>query len=123
MPTTRRQMTSRRLDVDAGEGTSQVSPANTRHHIFQNEALSQASITPPPLEMLRRADVPLVPPHDVHDHDLYMRSVVQLLTQLVPAQAQCQGASPFVRVVSVRVWDFINIDLPVFIGSDPNDDP
>ncbi|XP_070017311.1 uncharacterized protein [Nicotiana sylvestris] len=54
-----------------------------------------------------------------------MRDVIQLLTQLVAAQARHQevGIGHADRSVSARVRDFINLDPPVFIGADPNKDP
>ncbi|XP_070040004.1 uncharacterized protein [Nicotiana tomentosiformis] len=54
-----------------------------------------------------------------------MRDGIQLLTRLVVAQARRQevGIGHADRSVSARVRDFINLDLPVFTGADPNEDP
>ncbi|XP_070005034.1 uncharacterized protein [Nicotiana sylvestris] len=51
-----------------------------------------------------------------------MRSVVQLLTSLVAAQAQRQNTDVADKPVSLRVCDFINLDPPVFTESDPKED-
>lgn len=114
-----------RLDEEAGEGTSQVPPANVDQHEPQNEADSQASgaVPPPPPEGRRGANIPPVPLPVVPDQDLDMRSVVQLLTRIVASQAQHQTFGIADRSVSARVRDFINLDPPVFTGVDPNADP
>ncbi|XP_060210671.1 uncharacterized protein LOC132637629 [Lycium barbarum] len=52
-----------------------------------------------------------------------MREAIQLLTQLVVAQAQRQGSGHGDRAVSARVHDFINLDHPEFFGSKPKEDP
>ena len=52
-----------------------------------------------------------------------MRSALQLLTSLVAAQAQRQNTGAAEKPVSTRVRDFINLDPPVFTGSDPKEDP
>lgn len=54
-----------------------------------------------------------------------MRDAIQLLTQLVTAQARRQevGIGHADRSVSARVRDFINLDPLVFTGTDPNEDP
>ncbi|XP_075112299.1 uncharacterized protein LOC142182177 [Nicotiana tabacum] len=129
MPNTRRQQVAmkfiQRLDEEAGEGTSQVPPANIDQHEPQNEADSQASgaVPPPPPEGRRGANIPPVPLQVVPDQDLDMRSVVQLLTRIVASQAQHQTFGIADRSVSARVRDFINLDPPVFTGVDPNADP
>uniref|UniRef100_A0A1U7YNC0 Uncharacterized protein LOC104248850 n=1 Tax=Nicotiana sylvestris TaxID=4096 RepID=A0A1U7YNC0_NICSY len=99
-----------RLDEEAGEGTSQVPPANVDQHEPQNEADSQASraAPPPPPEGHRGANVPPAPLLVVPDQDLDMRSDVQLLTRIVASQAQHQTLGIADRSVSARVRDFIN---------------
>ncbi|XP_070055051.1 uncharacterized protein [Nicotiana tomentosiformis] len=54
-----------------------------------------------------------------------MRDAIQLLTQLVVAQARRQevGIGHADRSISARVHDFINLDPPVFTGANPNEDP
>ncbi|XP_070056969.1 uncharacterized protein [Nicotiana tomentosiformis] len=54
-----------------------------------------------------------------------MRDAIQLLTQLVAAQAQRQelGTGHAYRSVSARVLGFINLDPLVFTGADQNEDP
>ncbi|KAK4717948.1 hypothetical protein R3W88_016286 [Solanum pinnatisectum] len=59
---------------------------------------------------------------------LYLRNKVQLLTRIVVGQEQRQegpvaGTSGVDRVTSMRIRDFLNLDPPSFIGSDPNEDP
>ncbi|XP_075078500.1 uncharacterized protein LOC142164566 [Nicotiana tabacum] len=129
MPNTRRRQVAmkfiQRLDEEAGEGTSQVPPANVDQHEPQNEVDSQASgaVPPPPPEERRGANIP--PGHlpVVPDQDLDMRSAVQLLTRIVASQAQHQTFGIADRSVSARVRDFINLDPPVFTGVDHNADP
>ncbi|XP_019251057.1 PREDICTED: uncharacterized protein LOC109229968 [Nicotiana attenuata] len=111
--TTRRQVAMKfiqRLDEEAGEGTSQVPPANVDQHEPQNEADSQASgaAPPPPLKGRRGANIPPVPLPVVPDQDLEMRSATLGIAD---------------RSVSARFRDFINLDPPVFTGVDPNADP
>ncbi|XP_075092443.1 uncharacterized protein LOC142172675 [Nicotiana tabacum] len=80
MPNTRRRQVAmkfiQRLDEEAGEGTSQVPPANVDQHEPQNEADSQASgaVPPPPPEGRKGANIPPVPLPVVPDQDLDMRS-------------------------------------------------
>ncbi|XP_070017218.1 uncharacterized protein [Nicotiana sylvestris] len=80
MPNTTRQQVAmkfiQRLDEEAGEGTSQVPPANVDQHEPQNEADSQASgaAPSPPPEGRKGANVPPVPLPVVPDQDLDMRS-------------------------------------------------
>nr|XP_016491982.1 PREDICTED: uncharacterized protein LOC107811539 [Nicotiana tabacum] len=67
-----------------------------------------------------------VPPPIVQDEDMAMRSAVQLLTRLVAAQAQRQvgtSVGHVNKVISARVRDFINLDPPVFTGSNKDADP
>ncbi|XP_070017380.1 uncharacterized protein [Nicotiana sylvestris] len=96
MPNTRRRQVAmkfiQRLDEEAGEGTSQVPPANVDQHEPQNEVDSQASgaVPPPPPEERRGANIPPGPLPVVLDQDLDMRSAVQLLTRIVASQAQHQ---------------------------------
>ncbi|XP_070017185.1 uncharacterized protein [Nicotiana sylvestris] len=129
MPNTwRRQVAMKfiqRLDKEAGEGTSQVPPANVDQHEPQNEADSQAfgAVPPPPPEGRRGANIPPVPLPIVPDQDLDMRSAVQLLTRIVASQDQHQTFGIADRSVSARVRDFINLDPPVFTGVDPNANP
>ncbi|XP_070045398.1 uncharacterized protein [Nicotiana tomentosiformis] len=52
-----------------------------------------------------------------------MHSAVQLLTRLATAQAQRQNIGAADKSISARVHDFINLDSPVFTGSDPKEDP
>ncbi|XP_075096639.1 uncharacterized protein LOC107794937 isoform X2 [Nicotiana tabacum] len=126
--TRRRQVAMKfiqRLDEEAGEGTSQVPPANVDQHEPQNEVDSQASgaVPPPPPEGRRGANIPPGPLPVVPDQDLDMRSAVQLLTRIVASQAQHQTFGIADRSVSARVRDFINLDPPVFTGVDHNADP
>ncbi|XP_075092246.1 uncharacterized protein LOC142172513 [Nicotiana tabacum] len=129
MPNTRRRQVAmkfiQRLDEEAGEGTSQVPPANVDQHEPQNEVDSQASgaVPPPPPEERRGANIPPGPLPVVPDQDLDMRSAVQLLTRIVASQAQHQTFGIADRSVSARVRDFINLDPPVFTGVDHNADP
>ncbi|XP_070015490.1 uncharacterized protein [Nicotiana sylvestris] len=82
---------------------------------------SHTSSTPSPPEDIRRHPTPPVPPSSTTDQD--MRSVVQLLTSLVASQAQRQNTDAIDKPVSMRVCDFINLDPPVFTGSDPKEYP
>ncbi|XP_070039485.1 uncharacterized protein [Nicotiana tomentosiformis] len=68
-----------------------------------------------------RDPAPPVPPSGNTVQD--MCSVLQLLTRLVADQAQRENISATDRSVSVRVHDFINLDPPLFIRSDPKEDP
>ncbi|XP_019259770.1 PREDICTED: uncharacterized protein LOC109237836 [Nicotiana attenuata] len=121
MPSTRKQAISRRLDTAAGEGTGQVPPARAGQSEAQSEMSSHTSSTSSPLEDIRRDTSPTVPLSGTTNHD--MRSAVQLLTRLVAAQTQRQNIGAADKPVSVRVRDFINLDPPVFTGSDPKEDP
>ncbi|XP_075099152.1 uncharacterized protein LOC142176017 [Nicotiana tabacum] len=121
MPSTRKQTISRRLDTAAGEGTSQVPQVRAGQSEAQSEMPSHTSSTPSPPEDIRRHPAPPVPPSGTPDQD--MRSALQLLTSLVAAQAQRQNTGAAEKPVSTRVRDFINLDPPVFTGSDPKEDP
>ena len=87
----------------------------------QSEMPSHTSSTPSPPEDIRRHPTPPVPPSSTRDQDI--RSALQLLTSLVAAQAQRQNTGAAEKLVSTRVRDFINLDPPVFTGSDPKEDP
>ena len=52
-----------------------------------------------------------------------MAEAIQLLTQLVAAQAQRQDTDPGDRAVSARARDFITLRPPEFYGSKPEEDP
>ena len=119
MPSTRKKEISKRLDTTVGEGNIQVPPARAGQSEPQSEMPSHTSLSPP--EDIRRHPVHPVPPSGTTDHD--MRSAVQLLTSLVAAQAQRQNTGAADKPVSARVRDFINLDPPVFTGSDPKEDP
>ncbi|XP_070011776.1 uncharacterized protein [Nicotiana sylvestris] len=109
MPNTTRQQVAmkfiQRLDEEAGEGTSQVPPANVDQHEPQNEADSQASgaAPPPPPEGRKGANIPPVSLLVVPDQDLDMRSTVQLLTRIVASQAQHQTLGIVDRLRNVAV--------------------
>ncbi|XP_060177955.1 uncharacterized protein LOC132607892 [Lycium barbarum] len=122
MPMTRKASASQRGKAIADEGTTRVPPVDVGQRESQSEAPSQ---TAPALEELRRAvaTAPPVPPPDTLGQE--MRDVIRLLTRLAAAQAQRQGMSVGYanRVVSAMVRYFINLDPPVFSGSDPVEDP
>ncbi|XP_070019825.1 uncharacterized protein [Nicotiana sylvestris] len=82
---------------------------------------SHTSSTPSPPKDIRRLPTPPVPPSSTTDQD--MQSVVQLLTSLVVVQAQRQNTGAVDKPISTRVCDFINLDPPLFTGSDPKEDP
>ncbi|XP_070040219.1 uncharacterized protein [Nicotiana tomentosiformis] len=82
---------------------------------------SQTSSTLPPRDKIRIDPTPPVPSSGTTDQD--MRSEVKLLTRLVAAQAKMRNTSIANRPVSARVRDFINLDPPLFTGSDPKEDP
>lgn len=121
MPLTRKQAISRPLDVAAGEGTSQVPQAKAGENEGQSEIPSHTSSTSSHPGNIRRHPTPPVPPSGTTDQD--MRNAVQLLTSLVAAQAQRQNTDVVYKPDSTRVRDFINLDPPVFTGSDPKEDP
>ncbi|XP_059285809.1 DEAD-box ATP-dependent RNA helicase 3A, chloroplastic-like [Lycium ferocissimum] len=62
------------------------------------------------------APAPIAPDQDLRD-------AVQLLTQLVAAQAQRQGAGSSDRATSARARDFISLNPLEFFGSKPDEDP
>ncbi|XP_019258535.1 PREDICTED: uncharacterized protein LOC109236775 [Nicotiana attenuata] len=80
-------------------------------------------------EELRGAPAPApAPVHSAPQPDApgqEMRDAIQLLTQLVAAQARHQeiGIGRADSSISARVHDFINLDPPVFTRADPNEDP
>ncbi|XP_070014155.1 uncharacterized protein [Nicotiana sylvestris] len=82
---------------------------------------SHTSSTSSPLKDIRRHPAPPVPPSGTTDQD--MRNAMQLLTSLVAPQDQRQNTGAVNNPVSKRVHDFINLNPPVFTGSDPNEDP
>ena len=67
------------------------------------------------------APAPPVPPPAAPGQQ--MAEAIQLLTQLVAAQAQQQDTDPRDRAVSARARDFITLRPPEFYGSRPEEDP
>ncbi|XP_060210276.1 uncharacterized protein LOC132637128 [Lycium barbarum] len=90
-----------------------------------NEAPPQTVPTPSaPAEQGRvpaPAPAPPVPPAAAPGHQ--MAEAIQLLTQLVAAQAQRQDVDTGDRAVSARARDFITLKPPEFYGSKPEEDP
>ncbi|XP_070039520.1 uncharacterized protein [Nicotiana tomentosiformis] len=121
MSSTRKQPISKRLEIAAGVGTGQVPPSRVAQSEFQSKEPSHTSSTLFPPEDTRRDPAPLVPPSGTTDHD--MSSPVQFLTRLVAAQVQRQNIGVADKRVSARFCDIINLDPPVFTGSDPKEDP
>nr|XP_009799878.1 PREDICTED: uncharacterized protein LOC104245878 [Nicotiana sylvestris] len=125
MPMTRNAMASRKGKVVANEGMSRV-PMSIEGQSKAPRGNTTPSHSSPilsaPEEMRRNP----VPPPIVQDEDMDMWSAVQLLTRLVAAQAQRQvgtSVGHINRVISARVRDFINLDPPVFTGSNKDEDP
>ena len=57
-----------------------------------------------------------------------LKNAVQLLTRIVASQGQRQegpvaGAGGAERAADTKIHDFLNLDPPSFIGSDPKEDP
>ena len=92
----------------------------------QDKSLSQTSPTPSVPDELENSEIPPEPPIDTTVQEL--RNAVQLLTRIVASQGQRQegpvaGAGGAERAVGTRIRDFLNLDPPFFIGSDPKEDP
>jgi len=104
-----------RVTKARGESHSDI-PSNTSHSPSTPEELLGAPTQAP-------APIRSAPQPDASCQE--MRDAIQLLTWLVAAQDWNQevGIGHANRSVSARVRDFINLDPPVFIGADPNEDP
>ncbi|XP_060211896.1 uncharacterized protein LOC132639469 [Lycium barbarum] len=103
----RKASASQKGKAVADEGTNRVPPVNVGQSESLSEAPSRTSQTPPAPEELRRATAtaPLVSPPYASGQK--MRDAIQLLT----------------RAISTRVRDFINLEPPVFVGSNPDEYP
>ncbi|XP_060172534.1 uncharacterized protein LOC132638573 [Lycium barbarum] len=85
-----------------------------------NAAPPQTAPIPPAPAEQGRAPAPVPPPAAPGQQ---MAEAIQLLTQLVAAQAQRQDVDPGDRAVSARARDFITLRPPEFYGSKPEEDP
>ncbi|XP_049387783.1 uncharacterized protein LOC125852068 [Solanum stenotomum] len=94
------------VDVVAEEGTSQPPPNQAVQTEAQDESLSQTSLTPPSPEDIRREAAPQEPTINATEQE-----------------GSVAGTSGVNRAVGTRIRDFLNLDLPSFTGSDPNEDP